>query len=133
MTKRDINGFVALGVLAILVMLWFSFSSEKSVSAKEYGLKEGDIITLPLGKPTRVQTSKKYRDVIFTFTGKLSKYYTIDYQKCTGEQGTSGLPFCDPHKIFFEDGRVGIDIFIFEIKECVDRCSTLILEFIQYK
>ncbi len=137
MNTRELFGYIAMGVAVILLILWFSFSVAENNAAEaagEYRLKEGEIITLHLGTPTQVATKHKNKNAIFTYTGKVRNYYTIDYQSCDGRSGTGTQSYCNPHKIFLKDDLVEIDIYIFEIKSCVWDCRTILtLEFIQYK
>lgn len=148
MMKRETYGWITMGIGIILIILWATAHVIESrvdltetyiigkgdVATKdEYGLKKGEIITLHLGTPTQIPTKHKNRNAIFTYTGKIRSYYTIDYQSCDGKSGTGTQSYCEPHKIFIQN-LVEIDDFLFKIKSCVDDCRTLLtLEFIQYK
>ncbi len=135
--KKETYGLICLGIGIILTILWLTFyiiGREDAIAAGEYRLKGGEIITLYIGKPTQVATKHKNKSAIFTYTGKVRNYYTIDYQSCDGRSGTGTQSYCEPHKIFLKDDLVEIDIYIFEIKSCVWDCRTILtLEFIQYK
>jgi hypothetical protein len=85
------------------------------VLANKPDLKMGDVIILPLGKPIVVKKNN-YHKAIFTFTGKISKYYSVDYQACSGEGGTGKSALCAPHKIVLTDKAIIIDMFSLEIE-----------------
>lgn len=120
--------------LTVAATLFLNYVTDDASADTKHHLKRGEVITLHIGKPTQVPTKRKNRNAIFTYTGKLRNYYTIDYQSCDGRAGTGMLAFCAPHKIAFKDDLMEIDIYLFKIMPCVDGCSTLLsLEFIQYK
>lgn len=137
MTTRELFGYMLMGVAVILLILWsiFVVPGNEAAEAGEYRLKKGELIVLSIGKPTQMPTKYKNRKAIFTYTGRLRSYYTIDYQSCDGRRGTGTQSYCAPHKIFLhQDAPIEIDYYIFRIKACIDDCDTLLpLEFIQYK